>query len=287
MKKSQVTTTAAILFAVATMGIGLANAQGSASANGAKAPQERPFDGERRHNDMNAAIEATDYQSFVDAVGTDAPILDIVTADNFEQFKHMHELMQSGDRDGAKAIAEELGLPQMGPMQRGGGQGNMGTRGDRGPQLTAEQRSAVDAALEAGDYNAFIAAHPASSNIASRISEEQFQKMVTRHAERDTHRAAVDAAIDARDYNAFVEAVGPNAPFLDQINETNFPQFAEMHDLMQAGDWEGAKAIADELGIPTGHHGERAFGMGETKGQGDMMRGMRGQGRQANTRTNS
>ncbi|PIR76450.1 MAG: hypothetical protein COU32_02055 [Candidatus Magasanikbacteria bacterium CG10_big_fil_rev_8_21_14_0_10_42_10] len=190
MKKTQITTTAAILFAVATMGIGLANAQGRSSEQGSHAP-ERPFAQEHR--------------------------------------------------------------------------------GDRGQQqLTAEQRTAVDAALEAGDYQAFLNAHGTDSNIASRMSEIQFNDMVAHRQERDTRREAVDTAIDNRDYPGFVEAVGPDAPFIDQINETNFAQFAEMHDLMKAGDWQGAKTIADELGIPAGSH------VGRGEGQGMMKKGGRG-----------
>ncbi|PLX28936.1 hypothetical protein C0581_00480 [Candidatus Parcubacteria bacterium] len=46
--------------------------------------------------------------------GHEPKMLENITAENFDQFKQMHELMQSGDRDGAKAIAAELGLPQMG-----------------------------------------------------------------------------------------------------------------------------------------------------------------------------
>ncbi|PIR75958.1 MAG: hypothetical protein CO030_01015 [Candidatus Magasanikbacteria bacterium CG_4_9_14_0_2_um_filter_42_11] len=191
MKKAQITTTAAILFAVATIGIGLANAQGRASAQGTPATHERAFAQEHR--------------------------------------------------------------------------------GDRGQQLTAEQRTAVDTALEAGDYTAFINAHGTDSNIATRVSETQFNDMVEHRQERDTRREAVDKAIDTRDYAAFVKAVGTDAPFLDHINETNFPQFAEMHDLMRAGDWDGAKSIADELGIPAGQRN----GQGQHDGMG-MMKGGRG-----------
>jgi len=49
-------------------------------------------------------------------MGHEVPdMLDRVTANNFQQFKQMHELMQSGDKDGAQAIAKELGLPDHKP----------------------------------------------------------------------------------------------------------------------------------------------------------------------------
>ncbi|OIO19819.1 MAG: hypothetical protein CO029_03535 [Candidatus Magasanikbacteria bacterium CG_4_9_14_0_2_um_filter_41_10] len=264
MNKPQITTTAAILFAVATIGIGIANAQGNTSSQGGNAQQNRSFVQEH-NNAMAHALEAKDYVSFVDAVGTDAKILDVITAENFDQFFKMHELMQSDDIEGAKAIANELGIPAMGNIHRGGGNERMKPRGDRGGlQLTKEQRTAVNAALETGDYSAFVKAH---GDNATRITETQFNRMSLQHQEKETNRAAVDAAIDARDYSAFVKAAGTRTPFLDHINETNFAQFAEMHDLMQAGDWEGAKTIADELGIPADQQHGESGGMGMMKGR--------------------
>ena len=38
--------------------------------------------------------------------------------------------------------------------------------------------------------------------------------------------------------------------FLTLQNQDNFSQFVQMHQLRQAGDWEAAQKIADELGIP-------------------------------------
>ena len=264
MNKPQITTTAAILFAVATMGIGLANAQGSASSEGANPPQ-RSF-GQAQHERMNQVLEATDYASFVDEVGTDAKILDVITEDNFGQFLKMHELMQSGDLDGAKTIADELDMPygmkDMRQDGRGRGAEGMGQRGGNRGQLSEEERTAVDAAMESGDYQAFIKAHGADSDITSRVSEEQFKDMVTRHKENETRRDAVQASIDARDYDSFVKAVGTDAPFLNQVNETNFAQFAEMHDLRQAGDVAGANTIAEELGISVGPKNGQGAGMG-------------------------
>ncbi|MCK4918557.1 MAG: hypothetical protein KAS02_02125 [Candidatus Pacebacteria bacterium] len=57
-----------------------------------------------------------------------------------------------------------------------------------------------------------------------------------------------------------------------QMTEENFAKFAEAHSLRQAGDFEGAQAIMEELGI------ERGFG---SKGDGlkdGSQKGMRGQG---------
>ena len=41
-------------------------------------------------------------------------MLEKITADNFNKFVEMRKLIESGDRDGARAIADELGLEGQG-----------------------------------------------------------------------------------------------------------------------------------------------------------------------------
>jgi hypothetical protein len=93
------------------------------------------------HTAMQAVFESGDYEAWkalVEERHANRPegapelkvnMLDIITAENFDQFAQMHALMQAGDRDGAEAIAEELGLPEklQGRHMRGnmmGGKGN-------------------------------------------------------------------------------------------------------------------------------------------------------------------
>lgn len=76
------------------------------------------------------------------------------------------------------------------------------------------------------------------------------------------HNEDVQNAIESRDYNAFVEALtneGGNKPkILETITADNFARFCDMHDAMQSEDFESAKAIAEELGLPTpGQRGEK------------------------------
>lgn len=250
MNKSHITTTAAILFAVATAGVGLANAQGFGGINSDNTREAPPMHEQR--GAFKPGRDATDYTSFVTAVGEDAPILDTITADNFDRFVEMRTLLQNGDKEGAKAIAQELGLPTPPPLHDSAAKDTH--KGMRGLHLTDEQRAAVEAALDAHDYNAFIAAHGADSNIATFVTEERFADMAANYAERQAQKALIDAAIDARDYDAFVQAVGEDNARFAQINETNFAQFAELHDLRQAGDTEAAKALADELGLHNPEH---------------------------------
>lgn len=80
---------------------------------------------------VKAAIAAGDYDAFLDAVG-DTPMAEQITSEaDFEKLMEAHELMESGDREAAKEIMDELGFE--GP--RGGDKGFGGPgrgHGDRG-----------------------------------------------------------------------------------------------------------------------------------------------------------
>jgi preprotein translocase subunit Sss1 len=58
-----------------------------------------------------------------------------------------------------------------------------------------QKRQAVDNAIEANDYNAFVK--------ASTPTQEEFNQIVTMHKTQK----AIKAAIDNKDYNAFVTAL--------------------------------------------------------------------------------
>lgn len=93
------------------------------------------------------------------------------------------------------------------------------------------------------------------------------QEMREEHkVQKEAHRAEMESLLEVGDYNAWKEAVeahqaereanrpcGDDCPempnVLDKITEDNFAKFVEMHNLMKNGDKEGAKAIADELGL--------------------------------------
>ncbi|MFZ6015436.1 MAG: hypothetical protein ACOYUZ_03720 [Patescibacteria group bacterium] len=79
----------------------------------------------------------------------------------------------------------------------------------------------------------------------------------------------VKAAIESRDYNAFVAAVTPEngqAPkILETITANNFSKFCDMHNAIKNQDFETAKSIAEELGLPG--PGMRGNGQGQGNGQ--------------------
>lgn len=142
------------------------------------------------------------------------------------------------------------------------------------------QREAIHSAIENGDYQAFLNAQPENGPLAGIINESNFSTLQEIHAlkeagndeaakelatsiglpERPGHggehgkggenREVVKTAIESGNYDAFVEAVGSDSPMLENINASNFSQFVEMHTLREAGDQEGAQAIAQQLGLP-------------------------------------
>ena len=104
----------------------------------------------------------------------------------------------------------------------------------------------------------------------------------------EVHEQIVQA-LETGDYAAWLDAHESNnlsvrPEIADLINEENFDRFVEMHSLMQAGDKEGAKEIADELGLagPMFKQGPRGMGQGPMNGSGQGFRGQQGQRNMAN-----
>lgn len=107
---------------------------------------------------MKAALESNDFDAFIAAIA-DSPLADVITTEeDFQSFKEAHELMESGDRDGAKAIFTELGVPE--PKEgRGGHHGGRGLHGEPPflDQLTDAQKAAFNVARQANDRDAMEA----------------------------------------------------------------------------------------------------------------------------------
>ena len=62
-----------------------------------------------RHEEMEKVMESGDYQAFLKLVG-DRPMADDITEAKFNKMAEAHELMESGDREGAREIMDELGI---------------------------------------------------------------------------------------------------------------------------------------------------------------------------------
>lgn len=112
------------------------------------------------------AIENNDYEAWKELIG-DKGIGQEITAENFDRFVEMHDLIQSGDAEGAEAIREELGLKM--PRKEG-----------KGPALGGENREAMKEALENNDYEAWKEL-VSDRGIGQEITVENFDKFVEMH----------------------------------------------------------------------------------------------------------
>lgn len=141
-------------------------------------------------------------------------------------------------------------------------------------------RAAVEAALNAGDYNAWVTAmktFDANSTLLSEVTSSNFSSFVAKHkqmianrAERDTKEKAISAALEAGSYDTWVTAVkamDSQSPILEKITSSNFSRYAEAYKLKAQSD-----TIMTELGLGRGMD---SFG----PGRGDDFGGMMGKGR--------
>ena len=75
---------------------------------------------------------------------------------------------------------------------------------------------------------------------------------------------AVRTAIENKDFSAWKTAIAqmPNAEnMLEKVNESNFAKLLEMHNLMQAGDRDGAEIIREDLDLVRPFNPENKAGM--------------------------
>ena len=86
---------------------------------------------------------------------------------------------------------------------------------------------------------------------------------------REKHQEMI-SVLESGDYDAWAELADEKecVKKTDVVTEENFDQFVQMHELMQEGNFEAAKEIRDELGLP-----ERARGMGKGFHKGFGQRG--------------
>jgi len=81
---------------------------------------------------------------------------------------------------------------------------------------------------------------------------------------------AMEQAFENNDYNSWKQLMEQNAHrgrVMDVINKSNFAQFAQVHELMEAGKIDEANALRQQLGLGLKN------GSGQGRGQG-MGKGM-------------
>jgi len=97
----------------------LKKGQRQGQGHGFNAEFKEKMDAQRA--EMNALLEKGDYSAWKEymtakekEVGHAPKMSEVITEDNFAKFVEMHNLMQSGDREGSRAIATELGIEKQG-----------------------------------------------------------------------------------------------------------------------------------------------------------------------------
>ncbi|MDD5469352.1 MAG: hypothetical protein PHO92_00930 [Candidatus Peribacteraceae bacterium] len=149
----------------------------------ADAPGEGRF-APAQHEEMMQAIESSDYEAWKalmeEKPGRGPWTLEVITAENFPLFAQMHQKMLAGDREGAEALREQLGL-RVPPMRRGGPVDEFPGRGFGTPQQHEEMMQAI----EDGDYGAWkalIEEKPGrGSKMLEMITEENFATFAAMH----------------------------------------------------------------------------------------------------------
>jgi hypothetical protein len=134
--------------------------------NGERAPRfnaERQENRQEQRDQMDEIFANKDFAAWQELMA-DKPFKSEMTEENFEKIIQIHELKQAGDEEGAKALAEELGLPGKKMEKR---KGHM-------------NKPEVMEAIESGDYSAWKELM-GDRGPAQTITEENFGKFVEMH----------------------------------------------------------------------------------------------------------
>lgn len=163
MKKSQWFLTASLAAIIAFTSLSVV-----ASADEGETPADADRPMQQNHEEMRATVESGDYNAFAEV----APehLLEKINTDNFGRFQEMHSHMEQ-----ARTIGEELGL------ERGS---KMGQKNGMKKGHMMENREEIKAAVENGDYNAWVELHEGTefgSKILEHINEENFSKLGELH----------------------------------------------------------------------------------------------------------
>ena len=136
----------------------------------------------------------------------------------------------------------------------------------------SEDRDAIHTALENGDYDTW--SDLMETQCANGISEERFTEVSAHHKENVKNHDAIEEAIEAGDFKTWsaLSSEFDRGRDFTIITEETFPKFVEMHNAMEAGDFEEADALREELGLVGPQDGSGLKnGMGRGMGNGRGM----------------
>lgn len=166
--------------------------------------------------------------------------LNSLTDDQQAVLEEAKELRETGDHESAKALIEAAGIEL--PERKG-----FKARVNNFFQnLSEEDQAVVEQARElreAGNHD------EAKSLLEEAGIQPPHRSQKGERGEGNSEqREAVKAAIQAGDFAAFQEVAGETR-FGGQITEENFGTLGQIHELREAGDREGARALAEEMGL--------------------------------------
>ncbi|MFA4930378.1 MAG: hypothetical protein WC570_00725 [Patescibacteria group bacterium] len=152
-----------ILTGLITGGVILTTAAGALAFSG---NADNPGQMSQIREEVEAAMDAGDYTTWSQLVA-DSPrgdkLLSVINENNFAQFAAAHQLMESGDKEGAKAIMDELGLSDV-----------------MGPKYDMADRQAVMDAIKNGDFEAWksiIETREYGSQLLDLVDENAFNSL--------------------------------------------------------------------------------------------------------------
>ena len=170
---------------------------------------------------------------------------------------------------------------------------------NEGKEFNSDKHIAMLEAFENNDYNVWLEL-TGDKPVTDKISEENFSSFVEmhnlmksgdfeeakvireelgleevkKHGRKDFHKKEMmeknkeaRTALDNNDYDAWLAAIPEDCPASELVTEENFSKLVEAHNLMQDGDFEGAKEIREELGlkVKAGGHGQRGMNRSSNK----------------------
>lgn len=134
--------------------------------------------------------------------------------------------------------------------------GGLGNGDSTRPELTDAQKTVLDQMHDLRMDGKFDEANA----LREQSGLPQMGRGRGQSAEMQAHREVVQTALENNDYQAFLTAID-GTPREEGMTPEIFAKMREAHTLREAGDFDGARAIMDELGI-----GGKGFGKGGMRG---------------------
>ncbi len=150
----------------------------------------------------------------------------------------IHDLRDAGNLEEARALAESVGLPAR------------GARTLKGGFADTPHRQAVEDALAAHDYQAFLTA-TADAPFTQNITEDVFVKMAEAYTLREagdfTAARAIMDELDIHQHGPRFEKGKHRMNALTDVQKNGLEQARALHD---AGKIDEAKALIESLNLP-------------------------------------